>query len=225
MQQGLEAEFPICFSGIPLKVNNPIFIVMTKGIISFSEINQDIWGISQYFKDATGFSPTTFYTINGEIPLSSKYILSTEMTLKEMMRKLGINISKEEFFQILNLIDEVAFDSEVIRGMRKSMEANSSLLYRDLEDPVLVKFPVLNIKALMSYPLGDPVYKDNALIHLTGYLPSAIAEGKTFLISVENGLWGSLYSLPILNVKNWKWIWDLNYSTLISFNLDESDNL
>jgi hypothetical protein len=129
-------------------------------------------------------------------------------------------MSEDEKFEILHLVDEAIFpQNSLVKALRTSQQLNSPILFRDGEEPIRIQLESIKIKVVSSYPFdGNPKYLDNSLIHLTGIIPVEYAESKARnLIEFENGLWSAIYSLPYLKINNWKWIWDLNWLTIIEF--------
>ncbi|MEM0362684.1 MAG: hypothetical protein QXH75_02600, partial [Sulfolobaceae archaeon] len=121
---------------------------------------------------------------------------------------------------IITLIDEALFPNNyLIKALRTAQQYNSQILYREGEEPIEVSIKPLKIKVLTSYPFySKPRYVDNSLIHLLGVIPlKYIKDNLIDVVQLENGLWSAIYSFPYPQVKNWKWIWDLNLVTLIEF--------
>ncbi|AWR98254.1 hypothetical protein DFR86_05750 [Acidianus sulfidivorans JP7] len=170
-----------------------------------------------YFKEATGFSCNLNFDIEGTLPYSSYYILFSKMFFQEAINSCNIPLSEKDVNETLTMIDDAMYDSSLIRGLRKAIEIQSPILYRDEEEPVKLNVEyVKNIKILTSFPIPSPKYVNNSLIHLLGVIPIDIINN-IHLLSVENGLWSAIYNLPYPLVESWKWIWDLNWATLIQF--------
>lgn len=219
MQHDLEVDVPFCFSGIPLPgVNNPILILFYKTKIKKVNKKPRLKNFLEYFKEATGFYCNIDIDIEGNLPFSSYYILFSELFFNEAVNSCKLPLTKKEIEETLTMIDDAMFDSPLIRGLRTAKQLNSPILYRDNEDPVELNLNNLkNINILESFPIRSIKYIDNSIIHLAGLLPIEISEDIDDLSSVENGLWSSLYGFPYPVVPKWKWIWDLNWATLIEF--------
>jgi len=213
-------SLPIPIFGIPLKgVNNPI-------LISFYNTNSQIVEeppelpneFFDNFREATGFSCNVNINLKGKIPFSSKYVYLSYLYFKKSIEKCKLPISDEEMNNVLEMIDDSLYNSELIRGLRKALLLNKDILYRDGEDPVTVNPRKFKVELIYSYPidLSSFTYIDNSLVHLLGILPVEFAETSDLnLIRVENGLWFSLYSIPSPTRLDWKVIWDLNNASVI----------
>lgn len=214
----MEVKVPFCFSGIPLpNVNNPILILVYKTKIKKVNRKPKLKQFLEYLRDATGFYCDASVDIEGNLPFSSYYILFSEIFLTEAIKVCELPITKREMEETLKMIDDAIYDSPLIRGLRMARNLDSSILYRDGEEPVILNFSVEKVNVLEFFPISSPRYVDNSVIHLTGILPIKILNDVNNLLSVENGLWSSLYNLPYPTVPRWKWIWDLNWATLIEF--------
>ncbi|AKA73414.1 hypothetical protein SULI_05315 [Saccharolobus solfataricus] len=221
LQRGLEVKVP--FLGIPLKgVNNPILVL--DGIIEPLNIFVNTEAIRQFimqFNEAVGFECIKEEVYwDSSIPFSSYYIYITDKLANDAIRRCGIPISEDERFEILHLVDEAIFPQNfLVKALRTSLQLNSPILFRDGEEPITVQLEPIRIKIISSYPFdNNPKYLDNSLVHLAGIIPVEYIESKSRnLIEVENGLWSAIYSLPYLQINNWKWIWDLNWVTIIEF--------
>jgi hypothetical protein len=123
-------------------------------------------------------------------------------------------MNENDVKETLEMIDDAMFDSRLIRALRKAQELNLPILYRDREDPVPLSEKEVRINLLTSFPLPKPRFLESSLIHLAGILPVEISKDSS-LIQFENGLWSSLYGLPYPMNNSWKWIWDLNWASLI----------
>ncbi|WP_338599555.1 hypothetical protein V6M85_10140 [Sulfolobus tengchongensis] len=221
LQHVLEVKIP--FFGIPLKgVNNPILVLdaIVKPSNNFIKIDIIDDFLTQ-FNEAIGFEcASEKKQWDASIPFSSYYIYITNEIAEDSIRKCGIPIDEKEKFEILHLIDEALFPQNyLVKALRTAQQLDAQILYREGEEPVEVSLKKIVIKTLSSFPLDqNPRYMDNSLIHLVGILPVEYAESRSVdLIQVENGLWSAIYSLPYLYIKSWKWIWDLNWVTLIEF--------
>ena len=208
-------ELPVALFGIPLKgINNPLLISFvrfdTEVILNKNGLPSDFFKL---FEEATGFKCDIHLDLKGNIPYSSKYVYLSEIYFRRAIELCELPIKENELWDILYMIDDSMFNSELIRGLRTAMRLGSSILYRDTEEPITVSLPILNARFLFSFPINFNFnYVDNSLIHLLGILPIEFVETKDFtLFQVENGLWYSVYGIPIPNVKGWKLIWDLNY--------------
>ncbi|QGA55108.1 hypothetical protein GFS03_11235 [Sulfolobus sp. E5-1-F] len=221
LQRDLEVKVP--FLGIPLKgVNNPILVL--DGIIEPLKIFVKTEAIDQFirqFNEAIGFQCVRKEEYwDSSVPFSSYYIYITEKLANDAAKNCEVPISEEEKFEILHLVDEAIFpQNSLVKALRTSQQLNSPILFRDGEEPIRLQYEPIKIKVVSSYPFdGNPKHLDNSLIHLTGIIPVEYAESKTRnLIEFENGLWSAIYSLPYLQINNWKWIWDLNWLTIIEF--------
>ncbi len=222
-------EVNIPFLGIPIKgINNPILVL--KAVITLNEekvIKTDIFNkFAKEFNEATGFDCAKGYEYwNYSFPFSSYYVYITDKISTEAIDRCNIPISDDERYEIIQLIDEALFpENSVIKALRISRRLGKQILFRNGEEPVEVNIKSLKVKVLYSFPLGNnPNYIDNSLIHLLGVIPIEFVETNVInLIQFENGLWSAIYSLSFPQVKNWKWIWDVNWVTLIEFsNLEE----
>ncbi|ADB87966.1 hypothetical protein [Saccharolobus islandicus] len=221
LQRVLGVRVP--FLGIPLKgVNNPILVL--DGIIEPLNIFVKTEAIGQFirqFNEAIGFQCVKEEEYwDSSIPFSSYYIYVTEKLANDAIRNCEVPMSEDEKFEILHLVDEAIFpQNSLVKALRTSQQLNSPILFRDGEEPIRIQLESIKIKVVSSYPFdGNPKYLDNSLIHLTGIIPVGYAESKARnLIEFENGLWSAIYSLPYLKINNWKWIWDLNWLTIIEF--------
>ncbi len=174
--------------------------------------------ISSLFKEATGFDCRFDLDVEGDIPFSSYYVYLTKLLVDGAVEKCEIPITEEEKFETLSLIDAALFDSRLIRALRTAQRLNSSLLYRDNEDPVAVDLAEISVRKIASFPIEVKDDVDNSVIHTIGLIPIKLAQGITQeLVDLENGIWHSLYSIRVPYVNNWKVIWDLNWATIIEF--------
>ncbi|BFH72465.1 hypothetical protein SJAV_04090 [Sulfurisphaera javensis] len=221
-------SLPIPLFGIPLKgVNNPILIMFA---FTNSQITNETPDLPQeffeYFKEATGFECTVNVNLKGKIPFVSKYVYLSYLYFKEAIKKCNLPISDNEMNDVLIMIDDTLYNSEVIRGLRKALLMGKDILYRDGEDPVEVNVKKFKIQLLYSYPIPQSFnYIDNSLIHLVGILPVEFAETQDLnLIRMENGLWFSLYSIPPPIRLDWKIIWDLNWASVIELRGEDNFN-
>lgn len=213
-------SLPIPLFGIPIKgVNNPVFITFTA---TNSQISNNYPNLPkeffEYFKEATGFECKVNINLEGNIPFSSRYVYLTYLYFKEAISRCQLPISDKEMIEILQMIDDALYNSELIRGLRKALLLGKDILYRDGEDPVEVSnVKKFRIELLYSYPLQENFnFIDNSLVHLLGILPVEFSETQDLsLIKVENGLWFSLYSIPPPVRLDWKIIWDLKYASVI----------
>ncbi|MBB5253376.1 hypothetical protein [Sulfurisphaera ohwakuensis] len=221
-------SLPIALFGIPLKgVNNPILVTFASANVEIitepSELPDQFF---TYFKEATGFECNVNLNLRGKIPYATKYVYLSQLYFQEAIKKCSLPISNEEMNDILSMIDDAIYNSELIRGLRRALILGKDILYRDEEDPVPINLKKFKIELLYSYPLPDNYnYIDNSLIHLLGILPVEFAETQDVnLIRVENGLWFSLYSIPSPVRLDWKIIWDLNYASVIELRGEEHFN-
>ena len=220
-------SLPIPLFGIPIKgINNPILISFCKTNSQIVEEPPDLPAeFFENFKEATGFLCKVNVNIKGKVPYSSKYVYLSYLYFKKSIEKCELPISNEEMSEILEMIDDSIYNSELIRGLRKALLLNKDILYRDGEDPVPVNIRKFRVELIYSYPidLSSPNYVDNSLIHLLGMLPVEFAETNDLnLIKVENGLWFSLYSIPSPTRPDWKIIWDLNNASVIELRGDDN---
>ena len=222
LQSVLEVKIP--FLGIPLEgVNNPILVV--NALVEVKEkqlVKVDIFKqFAEEFNEAVGFNcakPSEYW--DQSIPFSSYYVYLTNQIAQKSIEKCNLPISEKEKFEIITLIDEALFPNNyLIKALRTAQQYNSQILYREGEEPIEVSVKPLKIKVLTSYPFySKPRYIDNSLIHLLGVIPlKYIKDNLIDVVQLENGLWSAIYSFPYPQVKNWKWIWDLNLVTLIEF--------
>ncbi len=214
MQQDLEVKVPFCYSGIPLEVNNPVLIKFA--VIKVKEVKRKprMDKFLDYFREATGFSCNIEYDIEGNLPFSSYYIYVTRKIVEIAVNTCEIPMNEKDINETLEMIDDAMFDSRLIRALRKAQELGSAILYRDGEDPVPLTEKEVKINLLTSFPLPKPIFLESSLIHLAGILPVEISKNPD-LIRFENGLWSSIYGLSYPMNNNWKWIWDLNWASLI----------
>lgn len=217
MQQDLEINVPLCFSGIPTIVNNPLLIINVKHKIRLIN-RKPRFDISKIFKEATGFDCKFNIDIEGNLPFSSYYVIVTKFLIDNAIGTCELPITLDEENEIISMIDDALYNSELIRALRTSQLMNSSILYRDNEDPVKISFPSLKMRVLYSFPIHVRNDLDNSMIHTIGIIPVKFSEKFSFdLITLENGLWYSLYSIFSPYINNWKIIWDLNWATFIEF--------
>jgi len=213
----LEINVPLCFSGIPTTVNNPLLIINVKHKIRLIN-RKPRFDISKIFKEATGFDCKFNIDIEGNLPFSSYYITVTKFLIDNAIGTCELPITLDEENEIIRMIDDALYNSELIRALRTSQLMNSSILYRDNEDPVKISFPSLKMRVLYSFPIHVRNDLDNSMIHTIGIIPVRFSEKFSFdLITLENGLWYSLYSIFSPYINNWKIIWDLNWATFIEF--------
>jgi len=223
LQYALEVKIP--FLGIPIKgVNNPIFVI--DGII-YNSHNKSLVKINTFsefveqFNEAIGFNCAKANEYwDTSFPFSSYYIYVTNEIAEKAINECNIPIDRKEKFDVLHLIDEALFPSNyIIKALRTAQELDSSILYREGEEPVKIMNKPFKIRTILSFPIDYRVkYIDNSIIHLVGIIPIEYVESNSIeLIEIENGLWSALYSLPYPSVKNWKWIGDVNWVTLIEF--------
>ncbi|AHC50612.1 hypothetical protein SUSAZ_00430 [Sulfolobus acidocaldarius SUSAZ] len=212
-------NLPLSLFGIPIKgVNNPI---LTAFIGFDAQVKEGVdspllTDFKSLFKEATGFECKVLLDITGSpTPLSSSYIYLSELFFRKAIEKCELPLSEEEMWDTLKMIDDVLYNSPLIRALRTSMRMGSGILYRDGEDPIPVSLPEMSASLLFKYPIpNSPLFIDNSLIHLLGILPVEFAETKDLgLFNVENGLWNSLYKISIPSKDRWKLIWDLKYVT------------
>ncbi|WP_246252858.1 hypothetical protein [Acidianus brierleyi] len=217
MQRDLEINIPLCFSGIPTIVNNPLLIVNIKHKIRLIDRKPRI-DISKIFKEATGFECKFNIDIENNLPFSSYYVIITKFLIDRAIGTCELPITLDEENEIMRMIDDALYDSELIRALRTAQFMNSSILYRDNEDPVKISFPSLKIRVLYSFPIRIRDDLDNSIIHTLGMIPVKFSEKfSPDLVNLENGLWHSLYSIFSPYTNNWKIIWDLNWATFIEF--------
>lgn len=212
-------SLPIPLFGIPLKgVNNPILILFSKTNSYIMEEPPDLpEDFFRNFKEATGFECHVNVNLNGKIPYSTKYVYLSYLYFNKAREKCQLPISDEEMYDILQMIDDSLYNSELIRGLRTALKLNKDILYRDGEEPVTVNVRKFKVELVYSFPFNYNFnYIDNSLVHLLGMLPVEFAETQDLnLIRFENGLWLSLYSIPSPTRLDWKVIWDLNNASVI----------
>ncbi|BBL48290.1 MULTISPECIES: hypothetical protein [Metallosphaera] len=212
MPQDSVIEAPLILSGMWIDgVNNPFLVVQAK--FRFSRIETPSWWdqFSELVKEATGFTPPVVQGV--DIPVASQYAI----TSLEALRILGkrISLTEDEIWETLEMVDEAMFNYYALKAMRQVQRSGTPILYREAEDPVQVRIPILTVRKLMSYPLEKPSYLDNSVVHLVGIIPVLLSERIDEVnMNLENGLWKSLYGLNTPPGK-YKWVWDLGWASLI----------
>jgi hypothetical protein len=203
-------------------VNNPLLIINVKSKLKIVKREPRV-DISKIFKEATGFDCKFNLDIEGSLPFSSYYIIVTKFLIDRAIGICELPITLDEENEIIRMIDDALYNSELIRALRTSQFMNSSILYRDNEDPIKISFPSLKMRTLYSFPIQIRNDLDNSIIHTIGMIPVKFSEKFSIdLVKLENGLWYSLYSIFSPYINNWKIIWDLNWATFIEFsNLEE----
>jgi hypothetical protein len=209
-------KLPFPFIGIPIRNrNNPLLILL--GEFNYKFVKRKpirFEKFSKYVEEYSGSKCNPDIDIEGSLPFSTYYILLSKKIVDICLSFLN----DKEKLEVLKDLDYIAFDSELIRALRTSQEYNKSILYRDGEAPIIVDYELGKINIIIQFPLLSYTEGDDAITHLAGILPIRYLETKDLeVIRLENGLWHSLYGLPSPNRKNWKWIWDLSYVSLIEF--------
>jgi len=219
-------DAPIPFMGIPLKdKNNPILvlwayfdseIVHTKA--PSPELSEFYNGLEEY----TGIKCNTYLDIKSDkLPYSVRYVYLT----KKIVDYCYSFLNEKEKFEMLNDLDLVLYNSPLIRALRASQFHSSPILYREGEDIVKLKLnSFLKVTLIYRHPLLELKEAiDNSLVHLLGIIPIYYSQDKDYkYIQLENGLWSGLYGVFFPLKKNWKWIWDGNFISLIEFHFISS---
>ena len=214
-------SLPIPLFGIPLKgVNNPILVVF--GDFDANVVKDGAVKLPkqffELFEEATGFKCNVSVSLDKPVPFSSAYVYLSDQYFRKSIKECELPITEEEAQDTLSMIDDALFNSELIRALRTAFKLAVPILYRDEEEPIRLSFPNFKARYLFSFPfdLSSLRYIDNSLVHLVGMIPLDFVETKDKnLLSVENGLWSSIYGIPFVQRGDWKLIWDLNYVTAI----------
>ncbi|AWS00633.1 hypothetical protein DFR87_07780 [Metallosphaera hakonensis JCM 8857 = DSM 7519] len=192
-------------------MNNPLLIVPARFVYSTSSTPWWWDRFAELVIEATGFSPKPLLV--GDMPLVSQYALGSLIAMRNLGKRLSL--SEDEIWETLELIDSTMFESYVWKGVRYMQRTGTPILYRNLEDPVPVKLGHFFIRKIMSFPISTPRFMDGSLTHLAGLIPVYMADKVTDdLVDAENGLWKILHGLTT-PPGNFKWVWDLRWSTLI----------
>ncbi|MBP1357838.1 MAG: hypothetical protein JZD40_05055 [Sulfolobus sp.] len=215
-------KLPIAFSGIPIKgINNPILVLWAEFINTNSISYKLTEEFHSTFKEATGFScKKAFEQVNSEKvegPYSSYYVYATKRFVDQSEILCDIPMSENEKFETLKLIDEALYgENSLIKALRTAQRYNSSLLFREGEEPVIIHSEDGKFRYLYSFPLsGNTNYIDDALIHLSGTLVlDFVSSFSEKLIDVENSLWDLVYSIKVPYGK-FKVIWDLDRASIV----------
>ncbi|EHP68558.1 hypothetical protein MetMK1DRAFT_00029990 [Metallosphaera yellowstonensis MK1] len=216
MQPDSGIKVPLIFSGLPLKgTDNPFLIIVARFNCESQEIPYWWDKFKVLVREATGFSPKPM-RVPACMPLSSQYVLGSKLAMDYIAKLVGL--SSEEVSQTLEMLDEAMFGVPVLKALRISQDKGKSLLFRDGEDPIYVEFPAVEIKVLAYFPLTEVGSVDSSIIHLAGITPVRVAQNPdSDSVRMENGLWFSLFGLPIPKVDRWKWTWDLEWASLLEY--------
>lgn len=216
MPSGSEIKAPLVFGGVPIKGRINPFLIVIASFQCEGLIVPYWWDrFKELVKEATGF-PSKQVRVPSCMPISAQYIFASTEALSDIARV--VSLKPDEIPQISEMLDEAMFGKAILKGLRLSQEKGRSLLFREGEDPVYLDLPTLRVRSLAYFPLEEIENADSSVIHLAGTTPIKMAESlDSNSIQMENGLWNSLYGLPLPRATRWKWIWDLEWASLIEY--------
>lgn len=209
---------PFVLFGIPLPYRqNPVLIGLTFSNLQATECSDEPF--LRLAEEATGLKMKRCLKAQTELPSLTQYVVESYYTIKTSLEEENIEISKDEIWEILDMIDSSIGHHSIIKGFRWAQRLERPILFREGEEPITVELPFYTLDLMTCLDLGEPTISDDSFTHVIGIVPIKYAEtmADTY-VSVENGLWYSIYRLPSPYplLTDLKWIWDSRKACLVS---------